>query len=48
LKFAEEGCNVAINYNSNADRAKGVAERIEKEYGLKAFILQGVRPKIPF
>lgn len=42
LKFAQEGCNVAINYNSSADRAKGVAEKVEKEHGVKAFLIQGV------
>jgi len=40
-KFAQEGCNVAINYNASADRAKGVAEKIEKDYGTKAFLIQG-------
>jgi NAD(P)-dependent dehydrogenase (short-subunit alcohol dehydrogenase family) len=42
LKFAEEGCNVAVNYNSNAERAKGIADKIWKEHGMKAFIVQGV------
>ncbi|RDW61057.1 short-chain dehydrogenase protein [Coleophoma cylindrospora] len=41
LKFASEGCNVAINYVSSADRAKGIAEKIEKDYGVKAVIIQG-------
>jgi len=40
-KFAQEGCNVAINYNASADRAKGVAEKVEKDHGMKAIILQG-------
>jgi NAD(P)-dependent dehydrogenase (short-subunit alcohol dehydrogenase family) len=42
LKFAEEGCNVAVNYNSSADRARGVAEKVEQDYGMKAIAIQGV------
>jgi hypothetical protein len=42
LKFAEEGCNVAINYNSSADRAEGVAKKVEHDHGMKAFTVQGV------
>jgi hypothetical protein len=41
-KFAEEGCNVAINYNSSADRAATVAKKIEQDYGMKAITIQGV------
>ena len=41
-KFAQEGCSIAINYNSSADRAKAVAVKIEKEYGMKAALIQGV------
>ncbi|KAE9378040.1 short-chain dehydrogenase/reductase-like protein sdr [Stipitochalara longipes BDJ] len=43
LKFAEQGCNVMINYNSSADRAEGVAKKVEQDYGMKAFTVQGVR-----
>ena len=42
VRFAQEGCNVVVNYLSSADRAKAVADKIEKEYGLKAFLVQGV------
>lgn len=42
LKFAVEGCNVAINYNSSADRAEGVVKKVEQDYGMKAFAIQGV------
>ena len=42
LKFAQEGCSVAINYNASADRAKGLAAKIEKEHGMKAVVIQGV------
>jgi len=41
LKFAKEGCNVAINYNSSADRAEGVAKKVEHDHGMKAFTVQG-------
>ncbi|KAG0645808.1 Granaticin polyketide synthase ketoacyl reductase 2 [Hyphodiscus hymeniophilus] len=41
LKFAEAGCSVAINYNASADRAKSVAVKIEKEYGVKAVVIRG-------
>jgi NAD(P)-dependent dehydrogenase (short-subunit alcohol dehydrogenase family) len=41
-KFAAEGCNVAINYVSNVDRAKETALLIEKEHRVKTFIIQGV------
>lgn len=30
IRFAQEGANVAINYNSGADRAEGVREQVEK------------------
>lgn len=42
LKFAEEGCNVAINYNSSPDRAKDVAKKVEEDHGMKAVTIQGV------
>jgi NAD(P)-dependent dehydrogenase (short-subunit alcohol dehydrogenase family) len=42
-KFAAEGSNIAINYFSNDDRAKKTAARIEKDYGVKTIIIQGVR-----
>ena len=46
-KFAIEGSNVAIHYNASAERAKRVAENIEKEYKVKAVVIQGVcRPDI--
>lgn len=41
-KFAAEGCNVAINYNENKDRAKHVAEKAEREHGAKTVVIQGV------
>lgn len=41
-KFAAEGCNVAINYVSNLERAKQTAENIEKEYSAKTIMIQGV------
>lgn len=41
-KFAAEGCNLAINYVSNLERAKQTAEKIEREYSAKTVIIQGV------
>jgi hypothetical protein len=42
-KFAQAGCSVAINYNASADRAKALAAKIEKEDGMKAVVIKGVR-----
>ena len=42
LKFAQEGCSIAINYNSGVDRAKAVATKIEKEHGMKVVLVQAV------
>ncbi|RDL37933.1 Short-chain dehydrogenase protein sdr [Venustampulla echinocandica] len=39
--FAKEGCNVAVNYFSSEDSAKGVAEKAEKEFGVKTCLIQG-------
>lgn len=41
-KFAAEGCQVAINYLSNLDRAKETAEQIENAFKIKPVIIQGV------
>ncbi|KAL8721120.1 MAG: hypothetical protein Q9225_002143 [Loekoesia sp. 1 TL-2023] len=41
-KFAAEGCNVAINYNASEDRAKKVADKVQKTYNRKAIIVKGV------
>lgn len=46
-KFAAEGCNIAINYVSNSERAEQTAKKIEKEYKAKTVIVQGVRPYVP-
>ncbi|KAH6608277.1 hypothetical protein Trco_004590 [Trichoderma cornu-damae] len=40
-KFAEEGANVAINYVSNAEAAREVADSLEKEYSCKVLIIKG-------
>ncbi|KAG4428721.1 hypothetical protein IFR05_015792, partial [Cadophora sp. M221] len=42
LKFAAEGCDVAINYVAAADRAQAVADKIEGDYGRSAVLIQGV------
>ena len=42
-KFAGEGCTgIAINYVSNVKRAQATAEKIEKTYGTKPIVVQGV------
>ncbi|CAG8959778.1 hypothetical protein HYFRA_00001685 [Hymenoscyphus fraxineus] len=40
IKFAQEGCNVAINYLASAEKSKTLAEKLEKDYGVKAIIIQ--------
>lgn len=40
-KFAAKGCNIAINYFSNADAATKLAKKIEKEHHVKTFVIQG-------
>ncbi|KKA21502.1 Short chain dehydrogenase [Rasamsonia emersonii CBS 393.64] len=40
-KFAAEGSNIAINYVSNADRAKETAAKIESQYKVKVVVIQG-------
>jgi glucose 1-dehydrogenase len=32
IRFAEDGANVAINYNSGEDRAQGVKTRVDEIY----------------
>ncbi|PBP16304.1 short chain dehydrogenase/reductase [Diplocarpon rosae] len=36
-KFAQAGCEVAVNYVASEERAKGVAEKIERDYGMRAY-----------
>ncbi|KAH8703716.1 NADP(+)-dependent dehydrogenase [Talaromyces proteolyticus] len=40
-KFAEEGCNVAINYYTNVEAAQSLANRLIEEYSVKACIIKG-------
>jgi NAD(P)-dependent dehydrogenase (short-subunit alcohol dehydrogenase family) len=40
-KFAAQGCNIAINYFSNADAAKQLSEKIKKEHNVKTIVIQG-------
>lgn len=42
LKFAAEGCNVAINYVSSEEKARELKEKIEREFGVRGFCLRGV------
>ncbi|MEI6422981.1 MAG: SDR family NAD(P)-dependent oxidoreductase, partial [Lentisphaerota bacterium] len=39
--FAAEGCNVVINYLFNPQDADNLAERLKKEYGVKAVAAKG-------
>ena len=38
--FAEEGCNVVLNYFSRPDRAEALAAELERTYGIKALPVQ--------
>ncbi|TVY62287.1 Granaticin polyketide synthase putative ketoacyl reductase [Lachnellula suecica] len=40
LKFAAEGCNVAVNYQSSLDRAMGVGDKV-RQLGVKSVLVQG-------
>jgi hypothetical protein len=42
LKFAAEGCNIAINYVSSEQKAEELKKRIENEFGVKVLILKAV------
>lgn len=41
-KLAAEGCNVAINYVLNAERAEATASSIERNHCVKTFLVRGV------
>ena len=41
-KFAAEGCQVAINYVSNLQRAEETAEHINAAFQTKTVVIQGV------
>ncbi|TGO27484.1 hypothetical protein BPAE_0041g00350 [Botrytis paeoniae] len=41
LKFAAEGCNVAINYVSSGEKAQEMKEKMEREWGIKVICLMG-------
>ncbi|PQE27010.1 hypothetical protein CJF31_00011672 [Rutstroemia sp. NJR-2017a BVV2] len=42
LKFAAEGCNIAINYVSSEQKAGELKARIEKEFGVRVVTLKAV------
>ncbi|MCJ1435535.1 hypothetical protein MMC27_004909 [Xylographa pallens] len=42
-KFAAEGSHLAINYVANAERAELTARKIERQFGGKVVVIQGVR-----
>jgi hypothetical protein len=39
--FAEEGCNIAINYGAKAAAAEALKETLETDYAVKACMVQG-------
>lgn len=39
-KFAQEGCNVAINYSSDSSTADSLAEELKRDYGGKAVTIK--------
>ncbi|THV50687.1 hypothetical protein BGAL_0140g00100 [Botrytis galanthina] len=41
LKFAAEGCNVAINYVSSGEKAQEMKKKMEREWGIKVICLMG-------
>ncbi|KAF7894895.1 hypothetical protein EAF00_006709 [Botryotinia globosa] len=41
LKFAAEGCNVAINYVSSGEKAQEMKKKMEREWGVKVICLMG-------
>ena len=41
LELAKQGNNIAINYNSSKKEAEELKQIIEKDYKVKAFIIQG-------
>lgn len=43
-KFAAEGANVVINYVASKDKAVEVAQKAEKDHGVKTAVLQAVGP----
>ena len=40
-KFAAEGCNIAINYVTNLERAQQTAAKVEKDCAVKTVLVQG-------
>jgi NAD(P)-dependent dehydrogenase (short-subunit alcohol dehydrogenase family) len=42
-KFAAEGANVAINYQSSAEAAEKLAKKLSEQYGVKTITFQAVR-----
>ena len=46
-KFAAEGCNVAINFNSDADAAEALAQDLRASSGTKAITVKAVRSQKP-
>ncbi|QKX61759.1 uncharacterized protein TRUGW13939_08915 [Talaromyces rugulosus] len=40
-KFAENGSNIAINYYSNVDSAKALANSLQEKYSVKVHIIKG-------
>ncbi|EKD16586.1 uncharacterized protein L3040_001328 [Drepanopeziza brunnea f. sp. 'multigermtubi'] len=41
FNFAREGCDLAVNYVANAERAENVRRKIEGDYQRRAYVIQG-------
>ncbi len=41
-KFAAEQCNIAIHYYTSKEGAEQVVKNIERDYGVKTLLVQGV------
>jgi len=41
-KFAAKGCNVAVNYASNADAASILVDKLQQRHGVKTCVIKGV------
>jgi NAD(P)-dependent dehydrogenase (short-subunit alcohol dehydrogenase family) len=47
-KFAAEGCNVAINFNSDANAAEHLAQELQASSGIKVITVKAVCDRRPF
>ena len=40
VAFAKCGCDVALHYSKNSEKAESLAEKLTNEYGINAFAVQ--------